>query len=202
MYFYPFRGSKVLRIKQLEDMLLSAIGALGTLGATIYSGIQSRRLNEQAQADIRAQRQRNEDFYRTELARPTTTRGDYLDMLGRQRDLLNEQYGRARRVAAVTGETDAQIQGYRDAANKAIADTTSSMAASAAGRQDSLRSQMMTSDNGFAGQEAALLQGQAQQVANAGAQVSKAGSKLIGIDGIGDLSDELAALGLKKRDKK
>lgn len=179
-------------------MLLSAIGALGALGATIYSGIQSRRLNEQAQSDIRAQRQRNEDFYRTELSRPTTTRGDYLEMLGRQRDLLNEQYGRARRVAAVTGGTAAEIQGYRDAANRAMADTTSSMAASAAGRQDTLRSQMMVADNGFASQEASLLQSQAQQVSNAGAQVSKASSKLIGLDGVGDLSKELQALGLKK----
>lgn len=182
-------------------MVLSAIAALGSIGAAIYAGIQSNRRAKDAQNQLERARQDNERFYRSEAARPVTTRSDYLAMLGRQRDMLNTQYRRARATATVAGGTDAQLAMMQQGANQTMADTTAQMAAGTSSRKDSLRMQGNNVNNQYRQQQYQAMSNAADAVANAGGQVSRAASGLAAAD-LNTLSDDLTIFGLNRGQKR
>lgn len=182
-------------------MILSAIAALGSLGAAIYSGIQSNRRAKDAQNQLERARQDNERFYRSEAARPVTTRSDYLAMLGNQREMLNTQYRRARATAAVAGGTDAQLAMMQQGANQTMADTTAQMAAQTSSRKDNLRMQGNSVNNQYRQQQYQAMSNAADAVAAAGGQVTRAASGLAAAD-LNTLSDDLSVFGLNRGSKK
>lgn len=178
-------------------MVLSALAALASVGSAIYAGIQSNRRAKDAQRQLESARQDNERFYRSEVARPVTGRSDYLAMLGRQRDVINSGYRRARATNVVAGGTDAQLAMMQQGANQTMADTTAQMAASTSSRKDSLRLQGNQVNNGYRQQQYVAMSNAADAVANAGGQVSRAASGLAAAD-LNTLSDDLTIFGLSK----
>lgn len=116
-------------------------------------------------------------------------RSDVQAAINKQRELLDEQYKRARATNTVAGGTDASLALQRESANRATADTMSNVAANAAEYKDNIEQQ-------YRAQDAALNQQQAQNHQQQAAQISQAASQAVNA-GINGVANGLAAQGLK-----
>ena len=182
-------------------MLLSAIAAFGSIGSAIYGGIKASQANNEARNMLGNFRQDRRRWYQAEGARDYTSRADVQSLLTKQRDLLTEQYRRSRATNIVAGGTDASLALQRDAANRTIANTTSSVAAQGARYKDAIAAEGRNVDSNLFAQQVAAQQAKANAIANAAGQASKAFSGIAAGDN-NTWSDDLAAFGLgKKKDK-
>ena len=82
------------------------IGGVASLGAAIYGGIKSGQYNRKAEQLIQNQRDDNKRWYDIKMAQDYTQRSDVQAAIKRQRELLDEQYKRAKATNAVMGGTD------------------------------------------------------------------------------------------------
>ena len=156
------------------------IGGVGALGGAIYGAIASSKNNAKARALIQEQRDDNKNWYNTRMAEDYTQRSDAQAILNKQRDLLQEQYKQARATNVVAGGTDESLALQKAAANSAMAQTSSDLAANAASYKDNVEQQYRQQDAALNQQQAQTYQQQAQQAAQAASQVVNAGTSLMG----------------------
>ncbi len=161
-------------------MVTAAIGAAAALGGAIYGSIKSKQFNDKARRLISEQRDSNKAWYESRMAEDYTQRTDAQSVLNKQREMLNEQYGRARATNTVAGGTDESLALQKAAANGAMAQTMSDIAADAASRKDAVEQSYRQQDAALNQQQIAGLQQQGQQAAQAGQQVANAGLSLMG----------------------
>ena len=110
-------------------MIGAAIGAGLSIASAIAGGISSAKKNREARALQEQERRRNREWYDAEMAKDYTMRADYQNVLRRQREMYNERLNNLAASQAVTGASDASVAAEKEAINKAVADTTSNMAA-------------------------------------------------------------------------
>lgn len=170
-------------------MIGTIIGAVASLGSAIYGGIKSSKENEKARRLIAKQRADNKRWYDMKRGQDYTMRSDVQAAINKQRELLDEQYKRARATNTVAGGTDASLALQRESANRATADMMSNVAANAAEYKDSIEQQYRAQDAALNQQQAQGHQQQAAQNAQAASQAVNAGVKMVG--------EGLAAQGLK-----
>ena len=128
-------------------MVTAAIGAGLSLASAIYGGIQSAAANNRARRLIQRQRDENKRWYDTKMAQDYTLRTDAQAAINRQRELLNEQYNRARKTGVVSGATNEAVAMQKEAANKALSDTTSEIASQASTYKDRAEAQYRAQDS-------------------------------------------------------
>ena len=104
-------------------MVGSLIGAAAQVGSSIYGAIKSSQANKRAQQLIQNQRDENQKWYDQKMAEDYTQRTDVQNVLRKQRELLQEQYQRARATNLVAGGTDESLALQQAAANNAMGDT-------------------------------------------------------------------------------
>jgi hypothetical protein len=106
--------------------------------------------------------------------------------LRKQRELLQEQYQRARATNIVAGGTDEALALQQQAANKTMGDTMANIAADASTYKDAIENQYRTQENALSAQQQQIYNNQATQVANAASQASQMGSNLLstGLEGV------------------
>lgn len=169
------------------------IGTIISAGAALLSSAigkaKSAEENNAARRLIANQRKENRRWYETKMGQDYTLRADVQAAINKQRELLDEQYKRARATNTVAGGTDASLALQRESANRATADTMSNVAANAAEYKDSIEQQ-------YRAQDAALNQQQAQNHQQQAAQISQAASQAVNA-GINGVANGLAAKGLK-----
>ena len=162
-------------------MIASAIaGGVAALGSAIYGAVSSAKANNQARNLISQQKQSNEDWYNRKMSEDYTQRSDAQAVLNKQRQLLNEQYKTARATNIVAGGSDESLAMQQQAANKAMAQTMSDIAANASNYKDSIEQQYRAQDNALTQQQAGNYQQQAAQAAQAGSQGVAAGLNFMG----------------------
>lgn len=161
-------------------MVTAAIGAGLSLASAIYGGIKSSQANNRARRLIQQQRDDNRRWYDTRMAEDYTMRTDAQAAINRQRELLNEQYDRARRTGVVSGATDEAVAMQKEAANKAVSDTTTEIASQASAYKDNVERQFRAQDAALNQQQAQSHQQQAAQTAQAASQAVNAGINLVG----------------------
>jgi len=161
-------------------MLTTAIGAVGALGSAIYGAIKSSKANNQARRLIQQQRDENRRWYDTKMNQDYTLRTDVQNAINKQRELLDEQYKRAKATNVVSGGSDASVALQKEAANKSLADTTADIAAAGANYKDSVEQQYRAQDAALNQQQAQSYQQQAAQTAAAASQGVNAGLNLVG----------------------
>lgn len=162
-------------------MVTAAIGAAAALGGAIYGGIASSKYNNNARKLIQQQRDDNKRWWEITNAKDYTQRPDFLAVLKRQREMLDERYNRARATGVVSGATDESVAMQKAAANDAMAQTMSDSASAAASLKDSQEQMYRQQDAALNQQQVAGLQQQGQQAAQAGAQLANAGINLVGV---------------------
>ena len=113
-------------------------------------------------------------------------RCDVQNVLRKQRELLNEQYQRARATNIVAGGTDESLALQQQAANKAMGDTMSDIAANASAYKDNIEQQYRSQENNLSQQQQQIYANQANQVTQAASQAAKSGASLLasGLEGI------------------
>lgn len=161
-------------------MVTAAIGAGLALGSAIYGGIKSSAANNRARKLIQQQRDANQRWYDTKMAEDYTLRTDAQAAINRQRELLNEQYKRARKTKVVSGGTDEAEALQKEAANRSLSDTTTEIAAQASNYKDNVERQYRAQDAALNQQQAQSYQQQAAQTAQAASQAVNAGINLAG----------------------
>lgn len=123
---------------------------------------------------IQNQRDENKRWYDQKMAEDYMQRSDVQNVLRKQRELLNEQYQRARATNIVAGGTDESLALQQDAANQTMADTMANIAANASNYKESIEQQYRAQDAALNQQQIGVEQAQAQSIAQAASQMGSA----------------------------
>lgn len=169
-------------------MVGQIIGAAAQVGSSIYGAIKSSQANKRAEEMIQNQRDENKKWYDAKMAEDYTQRSEVQNILRKQRELLNEQYQRARATNIVAGGTDESLALQQQAANEAMGDTMADIAANASDYKDSVENQFRAQDAALNQQQIGVEQAKAQTIAQAAGQVGSAVSGLVtGVSGDADV---------------
>jgi hypothetical protein len=160
-------------------MVGAAIGTAAQVGASIYGAIKSSQANKKAMDILKAQKDENKKWYEERMGEDYLQRADVQNVLRKQRELLGEQYKRARATNVVAGGTDESLAMQQQAANEVLGDTMGNIAAQAESYKEGVENQYRTTDAALAQQEMGIHQTQAQNIATAAGQVGKAVSGLV-----------------------
>lgn len=160
-------------------MVGAAIGTAAQVGASIYGAIKSSQANKKAMDILKAQKDENKKWYEERMAEDYLQRADVQNVLRKQRELLGEQYKRARATNIVAGGTDESLAMQQQAANEIMGDTMGNIAAQAESYKEGVENQYRSTDAALAQQEMGIHQTQAQNIATAAGQVGKAVSGLV-----------------------
>ena len=155
-------------------MVGAILGAAAQVGSSIYGAIESSQANKRAQQMIQNQRAENKKWYDQKMAEDYMQRSDVQNVLRKQRELLQEQYQRARATNIVAGGTDESLALQQQAANEAMGDTMANIAANASAYKDSVEQQYRAQDAALNQQIIGVEQGNAQAIAQAAGQVGSA----------------------------
>ena len=169
-----------LNPQQIAAIAEGATGLTAALGGAIYGGIKSGKLNRQAEAILQQQKKDNQHWYDVKMASDYTQRADVQAAIKKQRELLNEQYERARATNAVVGGTDESLALQKQAANQSLSQTATDVASRAADYKDKVESNYMARKVGLEDQERLNLQQRAAATSQAASQVVNAGLKMVG----------------------
>lgn len=160
-------------------MVGAAIGTAAQVGASIYGAIKSSQANKKAMDILKAQKDENKKWYEERMGEDYLQRADVQNVLRKQRELLGEQYKRARATNVVAGGTDESLAMQQQAANEIMGDTMGNIAAQAESYKEGVENQYRSTDAALAQQEMGIHQTQAQTIATAAGQVGKAVSGLV-----------------------
>ena len=168
------------------SIISGVVGGAIQIGSTIYGAAKTSQLNEQAQKELNARRQENKDWYNQKMNEDYMMRADVQNVLRKQRELLNEQYKRARATNIVAGGTDESLALQQQAANKAMGDTMAEIAANASAYKDNAEAQYRQAEANLSQQQQQMYANQAAQVSQAASQAASAGGNLLssGLQGI------------------
>lgn len=157
-----------------SHMVGSIIGGVANVGSAIYGAIKSSQAAKKSQALIQNQREENRRWYDARMAEDYTKRADMQNILRKQRDLLGEQYSRARAANVVAGGTDEALAMQQASANATLGDTMADIAAQSSAYKEGIESQYRGQDATLTQQQVGVFQNHAQQIADAAAQMGKA----------------------------
>lgn len=165
-------------------MVGQILATAAQVGSAIYGAIKSSQANKRAEAMLQNQRDENRKWYDQKMAEDYMQRSDVQNVLRKQRELLNEQYQRARATNIVAGGTDESLALQQQAANEAMGDTMADIAANAADYKDSIENQYRAQDATLNQQQIGVEQAKAQSIALAAGQVGSAVRGLVsGVSG-------------------
>jgi hypothetical protein len=160
-------------------MVGAIIGAAAQIGSSIYGAVKSSQANKKAQQMIQNQRDENQRWYDQKMAEDYMQRSDVQNVLRKQRELLQEQYQKARATNIVAGGTDESLALQQQAANETMGNTMADIAAGASAYKDSIEQQYRAQDAALNQQQIGIQQGKAQSIAQAAGQVGSAVGGLV-----------------------
>lgn len=168
-----------LTSKLISIMVGALIGAAAQVGSSIYGAVKSSQANKRARALLQNQRDENQKWYEQRMAEDYTQRADAQNILRKQRELLDEQYKRARATNIVAGGTDESLALQQANANDIMGETMSDIAAQASGYKDAVEQQYRSQDSALNQQQIAIEQQQADNIADAAGQMGSAVGGLV-----------------------
>ena len=179
-------------------ILGTILGTAAQIGSRIYGAVQSSKANKEAMNLIKQQREDNKKWYEQKMSEDYLKRPDIQNVLRKQRDLVNEQYQRAKATSVVAGGTDEALALQQQQANETLGDTTANIAAQSTDYKEQVENAYRTQDATLNQQEIGIKQAQAQNIATAAGQMGKAVSGLVTPIGEGVATSSSTSLGLDK----
>ena len=122
---------------------MGVIGALIGAASSIYGGWKASQAMKNIQDNIEKQQQSNKDWFDRRYNEDATQRADAQRILQMTEESIKNRNKQAAGTAAVMGSTNESVA----AANKAIADATSTIAANAEARKDRIEATYLQNDN-------------------------------------------------------
>lgn len=168
------------------SIISGAVGGALQIGSTIASLVGSSKANKKAQAELDSRKAENDQWYNAKMNEDYLSRSDIQNTLRKQRELLNEQYQRARATNLVAGGTDESLALMQQEANKTMGDTMANIAANASAHKDSIEQQYRQAKSDLSSQQQQIYQNKANAIAQAGSQAANIGGNLLsqGLAGI------------------
>ncbi len=152
----------------------SAIGAAGA----IFGGISASQAMKKAKANVEAQRKKNQDWYDQRYNEDATQRADAQRILTQTEESIKKRNRAATGSAAVMGGTDESVAAAKEANNKALADATSQIAASAEARKDNIEATYLANDDAYTNQINEFEIGKAKAISDATQGVTNAAASI------------------------
>ena len=170
----------------VSSLISAGLGGALQLGSTIYGLAESSRVNKEAQKEQDKRRAENKQWYNQKKNEDYMMRSDVQNVLRKQRELLDEQYKRARATNIVAGGTDESLALQQREANKIVGDTMADIAANASAYKDSVEQQYRAQENALSEQQQQIYTNRANAIASAASQAAGAGANLLqsGLEGI------------------
>lgn len=165
-------------------MVGQILGAATQVGASVYGAIKSSQANKRSEAMLQNQKVENQKWYDQKMAEDYMQRSEVQNVLNKQRELLQEQYKRARATNIVAGGTDEQLALQQQAANQTMGETAATIASGATAYKEGIENQYLENKAALAEKEIANEQAKAQNIATAAGQVGSAVSGLM--TGVGE----------------
>lgn len=180
---------------QIASIIGGGVGITAALGGAIYGAIRSGQLNREADAIRTGMKRENKEWYNLRMRQDYTQRADVQAAIKKQRELLDEQYKRARATNIVAGGTNEALALQKQAANRSLSQTATDIAAKGADYKDNIERQYRAQDYAINQQELQSKQQQAAATAQAASQVVNAGLSMTGqsfqnfasASGVGDI---------------
>ena len=166
--------------QQIASIVEGGIGLTAATAGAIYGGIKSGKLNRQAEKILKQQKNDNQRWYDVKMASDYTQRADVQAAIKKQRELLDEQYKRAKATNVVAGGTDEALALQKQAANQSLAQTATDVAARAADYKDNVENAYLNRKANLEDQERQNLQQRAAATAQAASQVVNSGLNMVG----------------------
>ena len=161
---------------------MGILSGIAALGSAIFGAVSSSEQNRAAAKLIKQQRKDNQHWYNIRMAEDYTNRADVQRAVEKQRQMLDEQYQKARGQNVVAGATDESVALQKEAANKSVADATASVAAAAAEDKNRVEAEYRRQDAALNQQEVGIKQQQAANTAAAAGQAVSAALNVMGND--------------------
>jgi hypothetical protein len=161
-------------------MAEGSIGLTAAIVGALYGGIKSGKLNRRAVKILQQQKNDNQNWYDVKMSSDYTQRADVQAAIKKQRELLQEQYDRARATNVVAGGTDEALALQKQAANQSLADTATSVAARSADYKDKVEDAYLGRKAQLEDQERQNLSQRAAATAQASSQVVNSGLNMVG----------------------
>ena len=179
-------------------MIGSIIGAAAQVGSSIYGAIKSSEANKRAEHLIQSQRGENKKWYEQKMNEDYTQRTDAQNVLRKQRELLQEQYQRARATNAVAGGTDESLALQQAQANETMGETMANIASQASAYKEGVEQQYRAKDDALNQQQIQVEQNKANAIAQAAGQMGSAVSGLVS-GGLGNTPETPATVEAAKQ---
>lgn len=170
----------------IGSIVSAGMGGLMQVGTSIYGTIQSAKQNQKAQGELDARKRENDRWYNLKKNEDYTKRTDVQNVFRKQRELLDEQYKRARATNIVAGGTDEALALQQAEANRAMGETMADVAANASAYKDNVEAQYRAQKDALSKEQQQIYANQAQATASAAAQASNVGATMLtnGLEGI------------------
>jgi HSP90 family molecular chaperone len=159
-------------------MVGTILGTAAQVGGAIYGAVKSSEANKKAMDLIAKQRDENKKWYEAKMAEDYMQRADVQNVLRKQKELLADQYQRAKATNLVAGGTDESLALQQQAANAQMGETMSNIAAQASSAKDAAETAYRTQDAALTKQQIGVHQDEADAIAKAAGQVGEAASGL------------------------
>lgn len=163
-------------------MVSGLIGlGLSAVGSGVGMALNAKYSN-MARDVLRRGHNDTQRYYDGQLAQDYTQRSDVQAVFTKTKELLADEYRKARARNIVAGGTDESLAMMQQNANNTLTDTMRGVAMNASAHKDQLSLAKMQDDAQFAQQEAQQYAQQGQNMANAASQMGNAGGQMIAGD--------------------
>lgn len=159
-------------------MIGSAVGAGMQAAGAIVGGIAASKAQNKIMKNIKAQQQKNQEWYDQRYNEDATQRADAQRLLTMTEESIRKRNKQAAGSAAVMGGTDESVAAEKAANNEALADATSQIAAQADARKDQIESTYMQRDAELNNQINQAQAAKGKAIADAAQQVGEAGKNI------------------------
>ncbi len=182
-------------------MIGAIVGAAASLGSTIFGGISNARNARRQKRALEREQRENENWFNRRYYEDATQRADAKRLLTRTEDAIKRRNQEAEGVQSVIGGTEENVAAAREQNAKALSDATSSIAAQAEARKDSIEDAYRQQQHNITReQNQALAQKNANTAAAVSGAIKTAGNIASAVESIHDENQEKKAQEESKQD--
>ena len=145
-----------------------------SLASSIWGGAQAAEQQRRAEAELRAEKARNDAWYNRRYNESYADTAAGQNMIRMAKDAAREQWRREAGAAAVAGGTDAAAAMAKEAGNRMVGNAVAQMAATDTARKDNVDAAYRAEKSRLTQQQIALDQQKAQNIAGVAGGVSDA----------------------------
>lgn len=153
-------------------MIGSLIGAGISAAGSIFGGIKASQAMKKVKANLKEQRQQNQDWYNRRYNEDATQRADAQAILAKTQESIRDRNKQAAAAQAVAAGTEESVAAAKAATNIAV---------NGEARKDSIESQYQQTDAALQQQLNDIERGKAANIAQAAQGVGQAGANIAGL---------------------